>query len=69
MGFSIKTPSPSQPKTPPPVVAETQPTDTAADYNQRNARRRGLLSTILTDKGKSDSSGVLSRVSDGSTLG
>ena len=70
MGFSIKTPSPQQTKTPPPVVADTQETDTAADLNQRQARRRGLLSTILTTNGKNVSAGVMTReASDGSTLG
>ena len=70
MGFSIKTSAPKQSKTPPPVVAETYEADTAADHNQRHARRRGLLSTILTNNGKSATAGVMTRdTSDGSTLG
>jgi hypothetical protein len=53
-----------------PVVADTQESDTAADLNQRQARRRGLLSTIITGNGKNTSGGAMTRhTSDGSTLG
>lgn len=70
MGFSIKTSAPKPTKTPPPVVADTQEMDTAADLNQRQARRRGLLSTILTANGRNAADGVMTReASDGSTLG
>jgi len=34
----------------PEVVAEVVRTDAAADYDQKASRRRGLLSTILTDQ-------------------
>lgn len=70
MGFSVKTSSPAPTKTPPPVVAETQESDTAADLNQRQARRRGLLATILTGNGKNTVGDAMTRyTSDGSTLG
>lgn len=52
MGFSVDASAPQAPAvdTTPPVVAETHEADTAADYEQKSARRRGLLSTILTNK-------------------
>lgn len=34
----------------PPVVTEVQANDIAADYDQKSARRKGLLSTILTNR-------------------
>ena len=34
----------------PPVVTEVTQNDTAADYDQKNARRKSLLSTILTPR-------------------
>ena len=70
MGFSIKSPSPAQTKAPLPVIADTQESDTAADLNQRQARRRGLLSAIIAGNGKNTSGGAMTRhTSDGSTLG
>ena len=52
MGFAIKTPKTPTINSEPPVVTETQETDMQVDYEQKSARRRGLLSTILTDNGK-----------------
>ncbi len=37
---------------PPPTVADSQPQDTQADYAQKASRRRGLLSTILSDSNR-----------------
>ncbi len=52
MGFS----SPKSPAvyTPPPTVTETQQPDTQTDYAQRSARKRGLLSTILSNRNRAD---------------
>ncbi len=56
MGFSkIFKPSPPPVTTvaaPPPTVADTQPQDAEADYVQKASRRRGLLSTILSDSNR-----------------
>ncbi len=56
MGFSkISSPSPTTTdttSTTPPTVTETQETDTQEDYAQRSARRRGLLSTILSNRNR-----------------
>ena len=41
---------PSTVSTPPPTVSDTQESDTQADYEQRASRKRGLLSTILTNR-------------------
>ncbi len=62
MGFSkiLKTPeiaAPATVSTPPPTVTETQETDVQADYNQRASRRRGLLSTILSNRNRSSAGG------------
>ncbi len=58
MGFKnmFKTPSAAAPatvKTPPPTVTETLESDTQEDYNQRASRRKGLLSTILSNHNRS----------------
>ncbi len=58
MGFSklFKTPTvapvaaPATVEQEPPTVSETQENDTQADYAQRSAHKRGLLSTILTKR-------------------
>ncbi len=42
--------APATVKDDPPVVTEVQVNDAAADYDQKAARRKGLLSTILTDR-------------------
>ncbi len=39
-------------KSAPSVVAETQEVDLRADYEQRATRRRGLLSTILSNSNR-----------------
>ncbi len=61
MGFKkllgIDTPSASAADSPatvtsPPTVTETQEVDTQADYAQRSARKRGLLSTILANRNR-----------------
>ena len=54
MGFVKKIISPAAPQsatsvyTPPPVVADTADTDSAAAYEQKSARKKGLLSTLLS---------------------
>ncbi len=66
MGFA-KPKAPAAPATvttPPPTVTETQENDLKADYSQRAARRKGLLSTILSKR-----SGGLNASGGNSTLG
>lgn len=54
MGFVKKIISPSVPQSitsvsaPPPVVADTLAHDTGAAYEQKAARKKGLLSTLLS---------------------
>lgn len=50
MGFAKMPSSPKTVSTPPPVVAETVESDTQADYEQRASRKKGLLSTILSNQ-------------------
>lgn len=71
MGFSVKTSTPQAPAvdTTPPVVAETHEGDTAADYEQKSARRRGLLSTILTNKQNRNSLAPATPTAENTTLG
>ncbi|MBE6419248.1 MAG: hypothetical protein E7031_03880 [Akkermansiaceae bacterium] len=69
MGFAIKTPKAPPVNTEPPVVADTQDTDTQAGYEQKSARRRGLLSTILTNNGKRGSLAPAAPPTDNTTLG
>lgn len=52
MGFAMKTPKIPAVETEPPVVAETLSTDAETDAEQQSARRRGLLSTLLSDRRK-----------------
>lgn len=60
MGFVRKIISPSVPQsihavsTPPPVVADTIDSDTAANYEQKATRKKGLLSTILSKQHQSN---------------
>lgn len=69
MGFVIKTPKTPTIESEPPVVTETQETDMQADYEQKSARRRGLLSTILTDNGKRNALSPTRPESENRTLG
>ena len=69
MGFAVKTPEAPAVNTEPPVVAETQETDAQTDYEQKSARRRGLLSTILTRNGKQGSLSPAAPAADNRTLG
>lgn len=69
MGFAIKTPKAPAVKTEPPVVAETQETDAQTDYEQKSARRRGLLSTILTHNGKQGNFAPAAPAANNTTLG
>lgn len=69
MGFAVKTPKAPAVDTTPPVVSDTQETDVASDYEQKSARRRGLLSTILTKKGKNGSLATTAQATDNITLG
>ncbi len=48
----FKASAPPTVKMEPPTVTETQPSDSQADYSQRSARKRGLLSTILTNRNR-----------------
>lgn len=58
-------------KNDPPVVTEVQATDAAADYDQKSARRKGLLSTILTDRSTRGNGALTATATDSgnSTLG
>ena len=69
MGFAVKTPKAPSVKQELPVVAETQETDTQADYEQKSARRRGLLSTILTHNNKQSSLAPAAPATNNTTLG
>ncbi len=69
MGFAVKTPKIPAVESTPPVVAETQDTDAQADYEQKAARRRGLLSTILSNKEKNTGLAPAAPVGNNSTLG
>lgn len=69
MGFAVKTPKAPSVKQELPVVAETQETDTQADYEQKSARRRGLLSTILTHNNKQSSFAPVAPATNNTTLG
>ncbi len=68
MGFAVKTPKAPSVKQELPVVAETQEPDTQADYEQKSARRRGLLSTILTNN-KQSSLAPAAPAANNTTLG
>ncbi|MCQ2371379.1 MAG: hypothetical protein MJ058_04935 [Akkermansia sp.] len=49
MGFSTPSPAPAPaPTATIPVVTDSEPTETKAAYEQTAARRRGLLSTLLS---------------------
>ncbi len=54
-------------ETSPPVVTATQDTDTQADYAQRSSHKRGLLSTILSNRNRA--SGMSSSSGGNNTLG
>lgn len=69
MGFAVKTPKAPSVKKELPVVAETQEPDTQADYEQKSARRRGLLSTILTHNNKQSSLVPVAPAANNTTLG
>ena len=69
MGFAIKTPKTPTINSEPPVVTETQETDMQVDYEQKSARRRGLLSTILTANGKKNALTPVHPETDNRTLG
>ena len=55
----------------PPVVTEVQANDIAADYDQKAARRKGLLSTILTNRSTRVNAALTSAAADSgnTTLG
>ncbi len=55
--------------TPPPTVADTQPQDVRADYEQQAARRRGLLSTILSDSNRRNAPLATTGATGNTTLG
>lgn len=50
MGFKKAAPMPAPATTVIPVVSETTTEDTRNDYEQRQANKKGLLSTILADR-------------------
>ena len=53
-----------------PVVTQSSAEESAQAQGQTAAQKKGLLSTILTNNGKSATAGVMTRdTSDGSTLG
>ncbi|MDO5450510.1 MAG: hypothetical protein Q4F30_06445 [Akkermansia sp.] len=47
MGFTKPSAAPAAATNPIPVTTYTDTQETTRDYNSRNSRRRGLLSTIL----------------------
>lgn len=53
MGFTKPKAAPAT-ATPIPVVADNEPAATKAAYNQTAARRRGLLSTLLSRRPAAD---------------
>lgn len=69
MGFAVKTPKVPAVESTPPVVAETHDTDAQADYEQKATRRRGLLSTILSNKEKNAGFAPAAPAANNSTLG
>lgn len=70
MGFAVKTPkSPATVTTEPPVVAETHEPDTVAEQEQRAARRKGLLSTILSVNSQKNGMRAAAPAADNTTLG
>lgn len=70
MGFAVKTPkTPATVTTEPPVVAETHEVDTAAEHDQRASRRKGLLSTILSDHHRRNGLHTAAAATDNATLG
>lgn len=54
MGFAFKTPkiATAEPKVAPAVVTETVQEDTTRNYAQKSANKRGLLSTILSNRNR-----------------
>lgn len=70
MGFAVKTPkTPATVISEPPVVAETHEPDSVAEHEQRAARRKGLLSTILSDSNRSNGMQAAATTAEHSTLG
>ena len=55
--------------TPPPTVADTQEQDAQADYSQKASRRRGLLSTILSNRRQGSNGSTSAPPSGNTTLG
>ncbi len=51
----------------PPVVTQVEDSNASADYEQKSARRRGLLSTILT--GRTTALGTTAASKGNTTLG
>ncbi|MBR5895459.1 MAG: hypothetical protein IKZ13_07950 [Akkermansia sp.] len=61
MGFSKPSPAPAPAvQSEPPVVAEVVQQDAQADYDQKAARRKGLLSTVLTSPKHSSAAALAS---------
>ncbi len=56
LGIDTAAASTSTVDTTPPTITQTQESDTRADYAQRSARKRGLLSTILTNRNRTTGS-------------
>lgn len=62
MGFVKKIIAPATPQsaanvyTPSPVVADTADSDSAAAYEQKSARKKGLLSTLLSKQHQREAS-------------
>ena len=70
MGFAVKTPKvPATVISEPPVVAETHEPDAVAEHEQRAARRKGLLSTILSDSNRSKGMQAAATNAEQTTLG
>lgn len=70
MGFM----KPSVPSTPaveslPPVVSDTVESDAKSDYSQKASRKKGLLSTLLTNKRPAGTMAAAAQGTGNSTLG
>ncbi len=69
MGFNKMFSGPPTVSTPPPTVTETQPNDSQEDYAQRASHKRGLLSTILTNRNRATADASSGNAGGSKTLG
>ncbi len=71
MGFKkmFKASSPATVTVAPPTVTETLESDSQADYAQQASRKRGLLSTILSNRNNRSVEGASASAAGNKTLG